>query len=185
MKVLLISASPNEDGLTAACAAAAAEGVRMAGGEVDEARLNDLNIELCHACDDGWGACREDHCCDNDGRFPGAARARPDCRRVCPGDAGLLGRDERDREGVHRPAAPLRSDARRRQPPGQQTRDRGGRGGRHWRRDDHLSCQHRALDSARPGAHLRPDPGQSLEPRVQAGRDPRGSTAMVLDPHPQ
>jgi multimeric flavodoxin WrbA len=84
MKVLLISASPNTDGLTAACAAAAAEGVRLAGGEMDEARLNDMNIEMCRACDDGWGGCRSEHCCDTDDDFQGLHQ------RVLAADAYIL-----------------------------------------------------------------------------------------------
>ena len=63
MKVIVISSSPNEDGLTAACAAAAVEGVQLAGGQAEEIRLNDLRIGLCHACGNGWGTCRSDHEC--------------------------------------------------------------------------------------------------------------------------
>ncbi|MFC1960818.1 flavodoxin family protein [Chloroflexota bacterium] len=63
MNVLIISASPNTDGLTAACAHAALEGVRAAGGTASEMRLNDLNIPACEACDNGWGTCRPDHTC--------------------------------------------------------------------------------------------------------------------------
>jgi multimeric flavodoxin WrbA len=64
MNVLVISSSPNTDGLTAACAAAAIQGVQQAGGQAEEVRLNDLNIGLCQACDDGWGTCRSEHRCD-------------------------------------------------------------------------------------------------------------------------
>ena len=46
MNVIVISSSPNEDGLTAACAAAAVEGVRQAGGHAEEVRLNDLHVGL-------------------------------------------------------------------------------------------------------------------------------------------
>jgi multimeric flavodoxin WrbA len=63
VQVLVISSSPNRDGLTAACAAAAAEGVEAAGGSVEAVRLNDLRIGLCQACDDGWGPCRDEHWC--------------------------------------------------------------------------------------------------------------------------
>lgn len=64
MNVLVLSSSPNTDGLTAACAAAAIQGVQQAGGQAEEIRLNDLNIGLCQACDDGWGICRSEHRCD-------------------------------------------------------------------------------------------------------------------------
>ncbi len=63
MKVLLIQSSPNRDGLTAACAVAAVDGARRAGAEVEDVRLNDLGIERCDACDNGWGTCLEQHRC--------------------------------------------------------------------------------------------------------------------------
>jgi multimeric flavodoxin WrbA len=64
MRVLIFSSSPNVDGLTAACASAALQGVMQAGGQAEEIRLNDLNIGACAACDDGWGTCRSEHLCD-------------------------------------------------------------------------------------------------------------------------
>ncbi|MFC1996331.1 flavodoxin family protein [Chloroflexota bacterium] len=64
MRVLIFSSSPNTDGLTAACATAALEGVQQAGGVAEEIRINDLNIKSCEACDDGWGTCRDDHLCN-------------------------------------------------------------------------------------------------------------------------
>lgn len=64
MKILVYSSSPNTDGLTAACAAVAAEGIRQAGGEAEEVRLNDLSIASCEACDDGWGTCLNEHICN-------------------------------------------------------------------------------------------------------------------------
>lgn len=63
MNVLVISSSPNIDGLTAACAAAAIDGVSDAGGSAEEIRLNDLDIGSCEACDAGWGSCRTEHEC--------------------------------------------------------------------------------------------------------------------------
>lgn len=63
MHVIVLSASPNVDGLTAACARAAADGVQEAGGTVEEIRLNDLDIGLCQACGNGWGTCRDQHEC--------------------------------------------------------------------------------------------------------------------------
>jgi multimeric flavodoxin WrbA len=64
MKVLIFSSSPNTDGLTAACAQAAGQGVQNGGAEAEEIRLNDLNIGSCAACDNGWGTCRDRHLCD-------------------------------------------------------------------------------------------------------------------------
>jgi multimeric flavodoxin WrbA len=69
MKVIVISSSPNKDGLTAACAAAAVEGVLQAGGHAEEVRLNDLQVGMCAACDNGWGPCREDHECQTEDDF--------------------------------------------------------------------------------------------------------------------
>jgi len=63
MKVLVLMASPNPDGLTAACARAASEGVREAGGQVEEIRLVDHTIGRCDTCGDGWGTCRSEHEC--------------------------------------------------------------------------------------------------------------------------
>jgi len=64
MKILIFSASPNTDGLTAACAAAALKGIQEAGGEGEEIRINDLSVGACSACNDGWGTCLEDHICE-------------------------------------------------------------------------------------------------------------------------
>jgi multimeric flavodoxin WrbA len=64
MKTLIFSASPNTDGLTAACADAVREGILEAGGEAEEIRINDLNIGACEACDNGWGTCQKDHLCE-------------------------------------------------------------------------------------------------------------------------
>lgn len=63
MKVIVFSASPNTDGLTAACAAALAQGVQSAGGSAYEIRLNDLKVGNCQACNNGWGTCLEEHEC--------------------------------------------------------------------------------------------------------------------------
>ena len=63
MDVIVISSSPNRDGLTAACAAAAVEGAVLAGGQAEEVRLNDLQVGMCEACNNGWGTCRQDHEC--------------------------------------------------------------------------------------------------------------------------
>ena len=69
MNVIVVSASPNKDGLTAACAAAAVEGVRQAGGHAEEVRLNDLPVGMCQACDNGWGTCLRDHECQVEDGF--------------------------------------------------------------------------------------------------------------------
>ena len=71
MNVIVISSSPNVDGLTAACASAAVEGVRRARGHVQEVRLNDLKVGMCEACDNGWGTCLRDHECQVGDDFQG------------------------------------------------------------------------------------------------------------------
>ena len=81
MRVIVIQSSPNRDGLTAACAAAAAEGTRRAGAEVEDVRLNDLDVGLCRACDDGWGICRDQHRCTQQDDFNALHE------RVCAADA--------------------------------------------------------------------------------------------------
>lgn len=69
MDVLVVSASPNTDGLTATCAAAAEDGVLQGGGTVEQIRLNDLAIGKCEACDSGWGSCRSQHRCQMEDDF--------------------------------------------------------------------------------------------------------------------
>ena len=63
MKIIIISSSPNKDGLTAACADAAIEGIVEAGGEAEMVSLNKLKIGMCQTCDNGWGTCLEQHEC--------------------------------------------------------------------------------------------------------------------------
>jgi multimeric flavodoxin WrbA len=69
MNVIVISASPNKDGLTAACAAAAVEGIGNGGAQAQEVRLNDLQVGMCQACDNGWGPCLQDHECQVEDDF--------------------------------------------------------------------------------------------------------------------
>jgi multimeric flavodoxin WrbA len=61
MKILIISSSPNHDGLTAKCTAAAVEGIQSSGETYVEIRINDLNIRHCEACGNGWGTCLNEH----------------------------------------------------------------------------------------------------------------------------
>jgi multimeric flavodoxin WrbA len=60
---MVLSASPNRDGLTAACARAAVEAATSAGAEAHEVRLNDSGVGMCKACGNGWGTCRDEHRC--------------------------------------------------------------------------------------------------------------------------
>ena len=63
MKVLILTSSPNHDGLTAACGDFAKAGVVDAGAEADIININDLSIGNCHACNNGWGTCLLEHEC--------------------------------------------------------------------------------------------------------------------------
>jgi len=69
MKILVFSSSPNEDGLTAACVSAAAEGVKSAGGDVEAVNLNHLEVGMCQACENGWGTCLKEHICQTEDDF--------------------------------------------------------------------------------------------------------------------
>jgi multimeric flavodoxin WrbA len=69
VNTIVIYASPNQNGLTAACAAAAAEGARRAGSAVEEICLNQQHVGMCQACDEGWGTCRTEHECKLENGF--------------------------------------------------------------------------------------------------------------------
>jgi multimeric flavodoxin WrbA len=57
MKILLITGTPKQEGLSCSCVEAAEKGVHTAGAELEIIRLCDLNLEPCHICGDGWGSC--------------------------------------------------------------------------------------------------------------------------------
>ena len=63
MKVLIITCSPNEDGLTETCGKAAKKGLEEGRGEAVMVRLNDLALSKCQACNSGWGSCHEEGIC--------------------------------------------------------------------------------------------------------------------------
>ncbi len=65
MNVIILQSSPNHDGLTAACASAAAEGARQAGGTVEAVCINELDLHQCQACERGWGTCQSEHHCQH------------------------------------------------------------------------------------------------------------------------
>jgi len=60
---IVISASPNSDGLTAACANAALEGIHAAGAETTHFDLCKMHLERCRQCGNGWGRCWSEHTC--------------------------------------------------------------------------------------------------------------------------
>jgi hypothetical protein len=63
MTALILSSSPNTDGLTAACVDAVRSGLNAGGVDAHEVRLTDANVGVCRQCSDGWGTCRSDHVC--------------------------------------------------------------------------------------------------------------------------
>ncbi len=69
MKILVISSSPNKDGLTAACTDAAVAGLAQSGCVVEQVSLNDKKVGMCKACDNGWGTCLEEHECQEQDDF--------------------------------------------------------------------------------------------------------------------
>ncbi len=67
MKVLVVTCSPNEDGLTAACGEAARQGVVDGHSRARIVNLNSFRIDRCGVCASGWGTCRTQHqCCIED-----------------------------------------------------------------------------------------------------------------------
>jgi multimeric flavodoxin WrbA len=60
---IIITASPNADGLTDACGKAALEGITSAGGEGEIIDISAAKLEPCRICGNGWGLCGETHQC--------------------------------------------------------------------------------------------------------------------------
>ena len=54
MKIMIITSSPNDDGLTAACGEQSKIGVEMESADALTINLNTLNISACSACGKGW-----------------------------------------------------------------------------------------------------------------------------------
>jgi len=55
---IIITASPNSDGLTAACGKAALSGITSAGGLAELIDISAAKLEPCRICGKGWGSCR-------------------------------------------------------------------------------------------------------------------------------
>lgn len=67
--ILVITSSPNADGLTAACGKAALRGVERGGKTGEIVDLCREKIQACLVCNDGWGLCREERRCVIEDRF--------------------------------------------------------------------------------------------------------------------
>ncbi len=63
MKILVMQASPNLDGLTAMMAKEALAGAHAAGAQTELLNLRKLGLGACLACEDGWGKCRRESLC--------------------------------------------------------------------------------------------------------------------------
>lgn len=63
MKVLIVTSSPNKEGLTAACGEAARQGVVDGRSRARLVNLNEYEILRCAVCEDGWGPCLKKHRC--------------------------------------------------------------------------------------------------------------------------
>ncbi|HEX2949759.1 MAG TPA: NAD(P)H-dependent oxidoreductase [Armatimonadota bacterium] len=66
---LIISASPNTDGLTASCVSAALTGFLEATVDAQHMNLCKLQLNQCLQCNNGWGTCLEQHTCSQDDQF--------------------------------------------------------------------------------------------------------------------
>lgn len=69
MNIMILTSSPNKDGLTAACGQEAKAGVEMGCVDASIIDLNSLNISSCHACGSGWGTCRDKNNCQVEDDF--------------------------------------------------------------------------------------------------------------------
>ncbi|MBE5821817.1 MAG: flavodoxin family protein [Clostridiales bacterium] len=70
MKVVIISASPNEIGLTNSCVNVCLETLKQESIETEWICLNNCNLKRCEACGHrGWGICLNEHRCKMDDDF--------------------------------------------------------------------------------------------------------------------
>ncbi|MBC8530353.1 flavodoxin family protein [Gehongia tenuis] len=63
MAILVLWASPNKDGLTAAAKDRIVAGIAGAGGEAKVLHLNGMRVDRCLACGNGWGRCKAEGRC--------------------------------------------------------------------------------------------------------------------------
>lgn len=63
MNCIAIQSSPNRNGLTSRLAQAVLNGFIAEGGATELVHLNDLDIQTCIACNNGWGECRDQGSC--------------------------------------------------------------------------------------------------------------------------
>jgi multimeric flavodoxin WrbA len=58
--------------------------VRRAEGRAQEVRINDLQVGMCEACNNGWGTCLPDHACQVEDDFQALHE------QVCQADALVI-----------------------------------------------------------------------------------------------
>lgn len=63
MSIMVIWASPNQDGLTANATRQIITGIQVCDQEVNEVHLNHLDMKRCLACGNGWGKCQSEGKC--------------------------------------------------------------------------------------------------------------------------
>lgn len=63
MKILILTSSPNDNGLTSACGEAARQGVIDSRSPARVIKLNEMSISRCAVHNDGWGTCHTKHHC--------------------------------------------------------------------------------------------------------------------------
>jgi multimeric flavodoxin WrbA len=56
-KIIIITASPNTNGLTAACGKAAFDGIVGTDSTAEIIDISAAKLEACRICGDGWGSC--------------------------------------------------------------------------------------------------------------------------------
>ena len=104
MSILVVWASPNQDGLTSAAKDNILKGLSEAGGEAEALHLNKRDIRCCRACGNGWGLCRSEGRCVINDDFS------EDYQRLVSAEAivRLLARSCREPEGFSGSPAPVR-----------------------------------------------------------------------------
>ncbi len=63
MRIVILTGTPKEEGLSASCVAAAVAGAEGAGASVAVIDLCKTPIGRCKVCGDGWGVCGKEHIC--------------------------------------------------------------------------------------------------------------------------
>lgn len=63
MKVLVLSGTPKQEGLSASALEKVIAGVQGQGAQAEIISLCALHLSPCRACGEGWGCCREEHVC--------------------------------------------------------------------------------------------------------------------------